>query len=79
MAEGTVKFFNDEKGYGFIAPEGGSQDVFVHVTELRRSGIESLEEGQRVSFEVKIDPKRGKPNAVDVRVLGAPVSASRRR
>jgi len=64
MAEGTVKFFNDDKGFGFIAPEGGSQDVFVHVSELRRSGIETLEEGQRVSFDVKMDPKRNKPNAV---------------
>ena len=79
MAEGTVKFFNHDKGYGFIVPEGGGQDAFVHVSELRRSGIESLEEGQKVSFDVKIDPKRGKRKAVDVRVLGAAVSASRRR
>jgi len=67
MATGTVKFFNAAKGYGFISPEGGGGDVFVHVSELERSGIQSLNEGDRVSFETKMDPKKGKSNAVNVK------------
>ena len=52
MTIGVVKFFNTSKGYGFIAPDGGGTDVFVHVTALQRSGIPDLAEGQKVSFEV---------------------------
>ena len=52
MATGTVKWFNATKGFGFIAPDGGGKDVFVHVTALQRSGIQELAEGQKVSFEV---------------------------
>lgn len=52
MAQGTVKWFNAEKGYGFIAPEDGSADVFVHYTEIQGSGYRSLTENQRVEFEV---------------------------
>ncbi len=63
---GTVKFFNTEKGYGFIRPDDGGRDVFVHVSAVTRSGLGSLSEGQRVSFEVEPD-KRGKgPKAVDL-------------
>lgn len=51
MATGVVKFFNTSKGFGFIAPDGGGKDVFVHITALQRSGIQSLAEGQKVSFE----------------------------
>ena len=51
MTIGLVKFFNTSKGFGFIAPEGGGKDVFVHITALQRSGIQSLAEGQKVSFE----------------------------
>ena len=51
MTTGVVKFFNTSKGFGFIAPEGGGKDVFVHITALQRSGIQSLAEGQKVSFE----------------------------
>jgi cold shock protein len=51
MAIGVVKFFNTGKGFGFIAPEGGGKDVFVHITALQRSGIQELAEGQKVSFE----------------------------
>jgi CspA family cold shock protein len=55
---GTVKFFNTQKGFGFISPEGGGQDVFVHATAVEAAGLRSLAEGQRVSFEVQPD-KRG--------------------
>lgn len=63
---GTVKFFNTEKGYGFIRPDDGGRDVFVHVSAVTRSGLGTLAEGQRVSFEVEPD-KRGKgPKAIDL-------------
>jgi cold shock protein len=52
MTIGVVKFFNTSKGYGFIAPDGGGNDVFVHITALQRSGLQALDEGQKVSFEV---------------------------
>lgn len=65
---GTVKFFNTEKGYGFIRPDDGGRDVFVHVSAVTRSGLTSLAEGQRVSFEVEPD-KRGKgPKAIDLQL-----------
>ncbi|MGR9416633.1 cold-shock protein [Rhizobium giardinii] len=67
MATGTVKFFNDDKGFGFITPENGGQDVFVHVSALQRSG--SLREGDKVSFEVGQDRKTGKSKAENVSVL----------
>ena len=61
---GTVKFFNHAKGYGFIAPEDGGKDVFVHITALERSGVGPLDEGDKVSFEVEDDPRgRGKQAA----------------
>ena len=53
MAEGTVKWFNCEKGFGFLAPDGGGADVFVHYSAIQGSGYKSLEEGQRVSFDVE--------------------------
>jgi CspA family cold shock protein len=63
---GTVKFFNSEKGYGFIKPDQGGQDVFVHVSAVMSSGLGTLNEGQRVSFEIEPD-KRGKgPKAVNL-------------
>jgi CspA family cold shock protein len=63
---GTVKFFNNEKGFGFIRPDDGSRDVFVHVSAVTSSGLGSLTEGQRVSFDVEPD-KRGKgPKAVNL-------------
>jgi cold shock protein len=57
---GTVKFYNATKGFGFISPEGGGKDVFVHVTTVEKSGMRSLNEGQRVSFEIQPDPKGSK-------------------
>jgi CspA family cold shock protein len=57
---GTVKFYNDQKGYGFIQPEDGSKDVFVHATALERAGMRALSEGQRVSFDVQEDRRSGK-------------------
>ena len=60
MTTGTVKFYNDQKGYGFIAPDDGSKDVFVHATALQRSGMEGLSEGQKVNFETDIDQRSGK-------------------
>jgi CspA family cold shock protein len=63
---GTIKFFNTEKGYGFIRPDDGGRDVFVHVSAVTRSGLGTLIEGQRVSFEIEPD-KRGKgPKAIDL-------------
>jgi len=64
MATGTVKFFNMQKGYGFIQPSDGSKDVFVHISAVQRSGMQSLVEGQKVSFEVVTE--RGKPAAANL-------------
>jgi CspA family cold shock protein len=60
MVTGTVKFYNDQKGFGFIQPDDGSKDVFVHATALERAGIRSLNEGQKVSFETEMDRRSGK-------------------
>ena len=57
MATGTIKWFSDEKGFGFITPEGGSRDVFVHFSALQGEGFKSLAEGQKVSFDVTQGPK----------------------
>lgn len=63
---GTVKFFNTTKGYGFISPDGGGKDVFVHITAVERSGLKGLNEGQRVSFETQPDPRGKGDKAVDL-------------
>ncbi|MBI1329408.1 MAG: cold-shock protein [Alphaproteobacteria bacterium] len=60
MAIGTVKFFNTSKGFGFIAPEGGGKDVFVHATAVEQAGMRSLNEGQRVSFDIQPDARGSK-------------------
>jgi len=64
MKTGTVKFFNTTKGFGFIQPEDGGTDVFVHVSALQRSGLQGLNEGDKVSFNTAIDQRSGK-SAVD--------------
>jgi CspA family cold shock protein len=66
---GTVKFFNTAKGYGFVAPEGGGKDVFVHITAVQKSGIPELAEGTRISFEVQPDKRGRGPQAVDLQLL----------
>jgi len=60
MATGTVKWFNSTKGFGFIQPDDGSQDVFVHISAVERAGMRDLQEGQKISFEVARDNKSGK-------------------
>ena len=60
MTSGTVKFYNTQKGYGFIAPDGGGNDVFVHASALERAGIRSLNEGQKVMFDTEVDRRSGK-------------------
>jgi cold shock protein len=60
MTTGTVKFYNGQKGYGFIQPDDGGKDVFVHASALERAGIRDLHEGQKVSFETQTDPRSGK-------------------
>jgi CspA family cold shock protein len=67
VAIGTVKFFNTSKGYGFIAPEGGGGDVFVHISAVERAGLSTLNEGQRVHFDIETDQRRGKTNAANIR------------
>ena len=66
MATGKVKWFNSIKGYGFIAPDAGGKDVFVHVTALERAGLKALNEGQAVSYEVAMD--KGKESAVNLKL-----------
>jgi CspA family cold shock protein len=65
MITGTVKFFNADKGYGFIAPESGGQDAFVHISAVERAGMRTLDKDQRVSYEMETD-KRGKTSAVNL-------------
>jgi CspA family cold shock protein len=66
MPVGTVKWFNDQKGYGFIQPEDGSKDVFVHISAVERAGMRGLNEGQKISFELETDGRSGKQSAVNL-------------
>src|SRR5262245_54276903 len=66
MATGTVKFFNAQKGYGFIVQDNGGPDVFVHISAVERAGMHSLNEGQKLSFEVQADPRSGKSAAANL-------------
>lgn len=69
MQNGTVKFYNEQKGYGFIAPDGGDKDVFVHATALERAGIRGLAEGQKVAFDTEVDRRSGKPAVNNIELL----------
>jgi CspA family cold shock protein len=68
-SQGTVKFFNGEKGYGFITPTDGSRDIFVHVTAVEQAGLRALSEGQKISYEIEPDKKGKGPKAVNLQVL----------
>jgi CspA family cold shock protein len=68
MSKGTVKFFNPQKGFGFIQPDGGGPDVFVHVTALERAGIQSLAEGQKVTYATEVDRRNGKTAVSEIRI-----------
>lgn len=63
MASGVVKWFNDQKGYGFVQPDDGSKDVFVHISAVEGAGLRTLKEGQKISFEVVTDKRTGKTSA----------------
>lgn len=67
MATGTVKWFNAEKGYGFIQPDEGGKDVFVHISAVEQAGMRNLQEGQKVDFEVVADRRTGKSAASNLR------------
>lgn len=69
MPVGTVKWFNTVKGYGFIQPEHGGPDVFVHISAVQRAGLRELVEGQKVSYEEQVDPKRGKSSAENLKAV----------
>jgi cold shock protein len=69
VATGTVKWFNSQKGFGFIAPDGGGPDVFVHISAVERAGLRSLNDGQKVAFEVVADRKTGKSSADQLKAL----------
>ena len=69
MSSGTVKWFNSQKGFGFIHPDDGSKDVFVHISAVERAGLSTLNEGQKVSFDVVTDRKRGKSSAENLRAV----------
>ena len=68
MATGTVKWFNPTKGYGFIAPEGGSKDVFVHISAVERSGLTGLQDGAKISFEIETG-RNGREAATNLELL----------
>ena len=66
MAQGTVKFFNAQKGFGFIVQDGGGPDVFVHISAVERAGMSNLVEGQKLSFDIQADPRKGKSSAANL-------------
>ncbi|MGH6736403.1 MAG: cold-shock protein [Methyloceanibacter sp.] len=67
MTTGTVKFYNTQKGFGFIEPDDGGKDVFVHATALERAGMSSLAEGQKVSFDTEVDSRSGKTAVANIK------------
>ncbi|WAJ30160.1 cold-shock protein [Antarcticirhabdus aurantiaca] len=70
MATGTVKWFNSTKGFGFIAPDSGGADAFVHISAVERSGLSGLNEGDKVEYELQTDRKSGKASAANLRLVG---------
>ncbi|GFZ97004.1 cold-shock protein [Elstera cyanobacteriorum] len=66
---GTVKWFNSTKGFGFIQPDNGGEDVFVHISAVQRAGLSDLNEGQKISFELVRDPRKGKTSADNLRAV----------
>ena len=69
MATGTVKWFNPTKGYGFIQPDEGGKDVFLHISAVERAGLRTVNEGQKLSYELETDPKSGRTAAGNLQVL----------
>eukprot|EP01037_Dinobryon_pediforme_P028008 gene28008-31099_t len=69
MSMGTVKWYNSEKGYGFIQPDDGSKDVFVHVSAIEQAGLPTLNEGQKVSYEMQADRRTGKSSATQLQLV----------
>lgn len=67
MATGTVKWFNTQKGFGFIVPDEGGPDIFVHITAVEQAGLRTLNEGQKVNYEIHVDEKRGKSSATNIK------------
>ena len=67
MATGTVKWFNGTKGFGFIQPDDGGQDVFVHISAVEKAGLRDLADGQKISYEVVVDQRRGKASAENLK------------
>ncbi|MDY8110028.1 cold-shock protein [Fulvimarina sp. 2208YS6-2-32] len=65
---GTIKFFNESKGFGFVTPEGGSKDVFLHISALERAGISSVQEGDKITFDTEPDPRGKGPKAVNIQM-----------
>jgi CspA family cold shock protein len=69
MATGIVKFFNSQKGYGFIVQDDGNPDMFVHISAVERAGMHNLNEGQKISFDVQADPRNGKSAATNLQTV----------
>jgi CspA family cold shock protein len=69
MAQGTVKFFNAQKGFGFIVQDGGGPDVFVHISAVERAGLRGLAEGQKISFDIEADRRSGKSAATNLQTV----------